>query len=99
MRPKHLLFAPPLVWAAAGLALLLDGRRALDYFPFLWAANDLSMMVAFAGLMLMLFGKDEPEASGVSEWPRAVEQSEEGQPLEQLLLELAARAEREAPPL
>jgi hypothetical protein len=99
VKPKHLLLAPPLVWSTAGLALLFDGKRALDYFPYFWAANDLAVMAAFAGVMLTLFGKGAPEPPGASEWPNGAPLPEEALPLEELLVEVAARLEREAPPI
>jgi hypothetical protein len=98
LKPKHLLLAPPLVWSAAGIILLVDGRHALDYFPYLWPANDLAMMAAFAGLMLTLFsGGDERPA--VSEWSGLRPRPDEAPPLEEMLVELAERLEREAPVL
>lgn len=97
MKPKHLLLAPPVVWSAIGLVLLVDGRRALDYFPYFWVANDLSIAAAFAGVMLMLFRGAPAERPPVDEWTgwRAV--PEEGLPLEEMLVVLARRLEREAP--
>jgi hypothetical protein len=98
VKPKHLLLAPLVVWSAAGLILLLDGRRALDYFPFLWAANDISFMIAFAGVMLHLFRGGDPVAPQRDEWTDFRPLPEFDMPLEELLVALARRIEAETGP-
>lgn len=96
MKPKHLLLAPPVVWAAIGLVVLVDGRRALDYFPYFWVANDMAIAAAFAGVMLMLFRGAPAERPPVDEWTDWKPLPEYSLPLEQLLVVLAERLEREA---
>lgn len=98
MNPKYLLLAPPLVWSAIGLTLLVDGPRALDYFPYFWVANDLSIIAAFAGVMLMLFRGAPAERPPVDEWTGWGRTIEEDLPVEEMLIVLASRLEREAPP-
>lgn len=97
MKPWHLVFAPPVVWSIAGLVLLFDGKRALDYFPYLWTGSDLAVMLAVAGVVLHFLRPGEPERPPVDEWTSSQATDLEGLPLEALLVELARRLEREAP--
>ena len=83
------------MWSAAGLVLLLDGKRALDYFPYLWPANDLAVMLAVAGLVLTFLQPGEPEKPPVDEWASAEPPDWETLPVEALLVELAGRLRRE----
>jgi hypothetical protein len=97
LRPRFLLLAPPCVWATAGLLLLLDPRHALDYFPFLWIANDVGVLLAVGGLFMVLLGSGEREPSPVNEWT-GFRGAKQGEPaLEELLADLAHPAKREAP--
>jgi hypothetical protein len=93
VKPKHLLFAPVVVWSAAGLVLLFDARHALDYFPFLWAANDVSIMIAFVGVMVHLFAGGEPVAPQRDEWTDFAPLPDLDLPVEELLVMLARRIE------
>ncbi len=96
MKPKHLLLAPPFVWAAAGVVLFVDGHRALDYFPVLWAANDIAIMIAFAGLMMMLFSGSALSHPGFDEWTGWNESAGNDPSLEQMLVDLARGLEGES---
>ena len=97
MKPLRLLVAPLLVWSAAGLVLLFDGKHALDFFPFLWAANDVSIMIAFAGVMMHLFGTGGRNGPSRDEWTDWKPLERFDLPLEDLLVLLAKRIEAEAP--
>lgn len=99
MKPKHLLFAPPLVWSAAGILLLVDGRNAVTYFPYLWFANDIAIMLAFAGIMMHLFAGPGTPGPKRDEWTDWDPTGESDLPLEEMLVQLAHQAEAESGPL
>ena len=98
MKPKFLLLGPPVVWAVAGLVLLFDRHRALDYFPYLWIANDIALIVAVGGLFMMLLGSGDVEPSPVDEWTDFKGAADDARPVEELLAEIAKVAEREGGP-
>lgn len=97
VKPLRLLLAPFIVWSAAGLVLLFDGRHAMDYFPYLWAANDIAIMIAFAGVMMHLFGSGGRAGPTRDEWTDWKPDEKFDLPLEDLLVLLAKRIEAEAP--
>jgi hypothetical protein len=96
VNPKWLLAAPPVTWCTIGITALVAPHQLLNFFPVLWVLNDVSIMLAVAGVMMMIFRGPGPVGPTRDEWTGWATPVDEDSPLEALLAELARRARLEA---
>ena len=86
------------MWSAIGVVLLVDGKNALNYFPYFWFANDVALAAAFAGVVMHLFAAEPSRGPKVDEWTGWDPTPDLDLPLEELLVRLASAAERQRGP-
>lgn len=95
MNPKWLLAAPPAAWSVIGVTALTAPHQLTNLFPFFWLLNDVSIMVAFAGILSLIFRGEGPVGPTLDEWTGWAVPVDDDTPLEATLSELARRARLE----
>ena len=84
------------MWSGIGLVLLLDGPRAMDYFPVMWFANDVGLFLALVGFMMHVLAGEPAPRPKIDEWTGWDPSGDLDLPLEELLTRVAKSAEAEA---